>query len=55
MRCVSVSEWWATDHPSVRNAWVAGGCRQYLVEHAARLGIDMEKAGTLNCYRCPGG
>ncbi len=28
-------------HPSVRQVWVDGGYRQHLVEHAARLGIDM--------------
>ncbi|MGP4112711.1 IS5 family transposase [Streptomyces sp. 4N509B] len=32
----------ATDHPSIRKAWVDGGYRQHLVEHAARRGIDME-------------
>ncbi len=29
-------------HPGIRKAWVDGGCRQHLVEHAATLGIDME-------------
>ncbi|MFF2922652.1 IS5 family transposase [Streptomyces celluloflavus] len=32
----------AAAHPSIRKAWVDGGYRQHLVEHAARLGIDME-------------
>jgi transposase len=32
----------ATAHPSIRKVWVDGGYRQHLVEHAARLGIDME-------------
>ncbi|MEU1668438.1 transposase [Streptomyces sparsogenes] len=32
----------ATAHTSVRKVWVDGGYRQHLVEHAARLGIDME-------------
>jgi transposase len=32
----------AAAHPSVRKVWVDGGYRQHLVEHAARLGIDME-------------
>ncbi len=32
----------ATAHPSVRKAWVDGGYRRHLVEHATRLGIDME-------------
>ena len=27
--------------PSVRKVWVDGGHRRHLVEHAARLGIDM--------------
>lgn len=31
----------AADHPNVRKAWVDGGYRQHLVEHAATLGIDM--------------
>ncbi|WEH43083.1 IS5 family transposase [Streptomyces sp. AM 2-1-1] len=30
-----------TEHPTVRKAWVDGGYRQHLVEHAATLGIDM--------------
>ncbi|MFK8843672.1 IS5 family transposase [Streptomyces sp. Ac-502] len=32
----------AAEHPAVRKTWVDGGYRQHLVEHAARLGIDME-------------
>jgi transposase len=32
----------AATHPSIRKAWVDGGYRQHLVEHAAALGIDME-------------
>nr|WP_324605411.1 transposase [Streptomyces sp. NRRL F-2664] len=32
----------AVGHPGIRKAWVGGGCRQHLVEHAATLGIDME-------------
>ncbi|MEU7550692.1 IS5 family transposase, partial [Streptomyces sparsogenes] len=32
----------ATAHPSVRKVWVDGSFHQHLVEHAARLGIDME-------------
>ncbi len=32
----------AAAHPSIRKVWVDGGYRQHLVEHAARLGIDME-------------
>lgn len=32
----------AADHPGIRKAWVDGGYRQHLVEHAATLGIDME-------------
>jgi transposase len=32
----------AAEHPRVRKVWVDGGYRQYLVEHAAALGIDME-------------
>nr|BFD96304.1 IS5-like element ISSco3 family transposase [Kitasatospora sp. Xyl93] len=32
----------AADHPTISKAWVDGGYRQYLVEHAAALGIDME-------------
>ena len=31
----------ATAHPTVRKAWVDGGYRRHLVEHAAALGIDM--------------
>ncbi|WP_330315101.1 IS5 family transposase [Streptomyces sp. NBC_00523] len=40
----------AAEHPSIGKVWVDGGYRQYLVEHAATLGIDMEitarKSGT---------
>ncbi|MFD9063636.1 IS5 family transposase [Kitasatospora purpeofusca] len=32
----------AVEHPGIRKAWVDGGYRQHLVEHAATLGIDME-------------
>jgi transposase len=32
----------AAAHPTIRKVWVDGGYRQHLVEHAARLGIDME-------------
>lgn len=32
----------ATAHPTIRKVWVDGGYRQHLVEHAARLGIDVE-------------
>jgi transposase len=32
----------AATHPTIRKAWVDGGYRQHLVEHAATLGIDME-------------
>jgi transposase len=32
----------AAEHPRIRKAWVDGGYRQHLVEHAATLGIDME-------------
>lgn len=32
----------AAEHPTVRKAWVHGGYRQHLGEHAATLGIDME-------------
>jgi hypothetical protein len=32
----------AAEHPSIRKAWMDGGYRQHLVEHAARLGSDME-------------
>lgn len=32
----------AAEHPGIRKAWVDGGYRQHLVEHAATLGIDME-------------
>ncbi len=32
----------AAEHPRIRKVWVDGGYRQHLVEHAARLGIDME-------------
>ncbi len=32
----------AAHHPRVRKAWVDGGYRQHLAEHAATLGIDME-------------
>lgn len=32
----------AAEHPTVRKTWVDGGHRRHLVEHAARLGIDME-------------
>ncbi len=31
----------AAEHPTVRKAWVDGGYRHHLVEHAATLGIDM--------------
>lgn len=34
-------EWIATEHPTVRTAWVDGRYRQHLVEHAATLGIDV--------------
>ncbi|MFF2810350.1 IS5 family transposase [Streptomyces sp. NPDC058000] len=32
----------AAAHPTIRKVWVDGGYRQHLVEHAARLGIDVE-------------
>ncbi|GHH88462.1 DDE transposase [Streptomyces sulfonofaciens] len=32
----------AAAHSSIRKVWVDGGYRRHLVEHAARLGIDME-------------
>jgi transposase len=32
----------AANHPGIRKAWVDGGYRQHLVEHAAVLGIDLE-------------
>jgi transposase len=32
----------ATTHPTIREVWVDGGYRQHLVEHAARLDIDMD-------------
>lgn len=32
----------AAEHPTDRKTWADGGYRQHLVEHAARLGIDME-------------
>ena len=32
----------AATHASIRKAWVDGGYRKHLVEHAATLGIDME-------------
>jgi transposase len=32
----------AAGHPGIRKAWVDGGYRQHLVEHAATLGIDMQ-------------
>jgi transposase len=35
----------AVGHPGIRKVWVDGGYRQHLVEHAARLGIDMEIVG----------
>ncbi len=32
----------AATHPGLRRAWVDGGYRKHLVEHAAALGINME-------------
>jgi transposase len=32
----------AATHSTIRKAWVDGGHRRHLVEHAAALGIDME-------------
>ncbi|MFC9483094.1 IS5 family transposase [Streptomyces griseus] len=32
----------ATDHPGIRKGWADRGYREYLVDHAARLGIDLE-------------
>ncbi|MFI1255291.1 IS5 family transposase [Streptomyces netropsis] len=32
----------AADHPSMRKGWADRGYREYLVDHAARLGIDLE-------------
>jgi transposase len=39
----------AAAHPSLRKAWVDGGYRKQLVEHAAALGIDLESV-----QRAPG-
>ncbi|MFE6838593.1 IS5 family transposase [Streptomyces sp. NPDC057705] len=32
----------AADHPGIRKGWADRGYREYLVDHAARLGIDLE-------------
>ncbi|CAM5554108.1 IS5 family transposase [Streptomyces fumanus] len=32
----------AADHPGLRKGWADRGYREYLVDHAARLGIDLE-------------
>ncbi|MFE2019145.1 IS5 family transposase [Streptomyces sp. NPDC059499] len=32
----------AVDHPGLRKGWADRGYREYLVDHAARLGIDLE-------------
>lgn len=32
----------AAGHPSIRKGWADRGYREYLVDHAARLGIDLE-------------
>lgn len=32
----------AADHPGLREGWADRGYREYLVDHAARLGIDLE-------------
>ncbi|MGW0874222.1 IS5 family transposase [Streptomyces sp. NPDC002740] len=46
----------AAEHPGIRKVWVDGGYRQYLVEHASTLGIDMEitqrKPGTRGFKGC---
>lgn len=32
----------ATDNPGIHKGWADRGYREYLVDHAARLGIDLE-------------
>jgi len=32
----------AADHPGIHKGWADRGYREYLVDHAARLGIDLE-------------
>lgn len=32
----------ASAHPAIRKGWADRGYREYLVDHAARLGIDLE-------------
>lgn len=36
----------AADHPGIRKGWADRGYREYLVDHAARLGIDLEVVPT---------
>ncbi|MYQ79898.1 IS5/IS1182 family transposase [Streptomyces sp. SID4923] len=47
----------AAEHPSIGKVWVDDGYRQYLVEHAATLGINMEitarKSGTRGFTQIP--